>query len=267
MPIRFACKCGKQFKAADKFAGKRVKCPQCGIEITIPDITPPEPETPPAPEPQPDIQVSGGFGLDLDDLTGDKTEGAAAAKGTPGEETQEHLGGASLELASDDEPTLSDQVQETKDNQMGFDLASAADAQAAGPKRAKGKSPPQPAGKEGARACPKCGVPAGADAVICLECGAKLDQQSAKPGKAAKGRVAAKRLKSKKVLIGIGGGLLIVVLALVAFLLLKPGKPKPVAAGREPGEPPSVEPQPPSGRQPQAARPKKKPKIKNTLDF
>ena len=34
--IKFACSCGKAYKVPDKFAGKRVKCKQCGEAIRVP---------------------------------------------------------------------------------------------------------------------------------------------------------------------------------------------------------------------------------------
>lgn len=34
--IKFACSCGKTYKVPDKFAGKRVKCKQCGEAIRVP---------------------------------------------------------------------------------------------------------------------------------------------------------------------------------------------------------------------------------------
>ncbi len=41
MPISTQCSaCRKRFKAADQLAGKRVKCPQCGSTITIPQVLP-----------------------------------------------------------------------------------------------------------------------------------------------------------------------------------------------------------------------------------
>lgn len=46
MPIEFACECGKAFKVADEYAGKRTKCPACGQPVVVP--TPP---APPAEEP------------------------------------------------------------------------------------------------------------------------------------------------------------------------------------------------------------------------
>jgi hypothetical protein len=36
MTIEFSCQCGKQVKVADKFAGRRAKCPACGVVLTIP---------------------------------------------------------------------------------------------------------------------------------------------------------------------------------------------------------------------------------------
>jgi hypothetical protein len=42
MPIEFACPCGKAFKVADEYAGKRSKCTACGQPVVVP--TPPAPE-------------------------------------------------------------------------------------------------------------------------------------------------------------------------------------------------------------------------------
>lgn len=42
MPIEFACDCGKQFRVSEDYAGKRTKCPACGIALTVPAA--PEPE-------------------------------------------------------------------------------------------------------------------------------------------------------------------------------------------------------------------------------
>ena len=36
MPIRVKCACGKQFGAAEKYAGKKVKCPACSQSVVIP---------------------------------------------------------------------------------------------------------------------------------------------------------------------------------------------------------------------------------------
>jgi hypothetical protein len=36
MPIVVACSCGKQFRAKDEHAGKRLRCPGCGQPLTIP---------------------------------------------------------------------------------------------------------------------------------------------------------------------------------------------------------------------------------------
>lgn len=37
MPIRIECKCGNKFSAPSKYAGKKVKCPQCSDPVLIPD--------------------------------------------------------------------------------------------------------------------------------------------------------------------------------------------------------------------------------------
>ncbi len=54
MPITFSCsQCGRSFKADDKFAGKNVRCKQCGAQTTVPPLSSgsqrPGPE---APEPE-----------------------------------------------------------------------------------------------------------------------------------------------------------------------------------------------------------------------
>jgi membrane associated rhomboid family serine protease/DNA-directed RNA polymerase subunit RPC12/RpoP len=36
--IRFICTCGKKMKAPGQYAGRRVKCPQCGTHLKIPDL-------------------------------------------------------------------------------------------------------------------------------------------------------------------------------------------------------------------------------------
>jgi predicted RNA-binding Zn-ribbon protein involved in translation (DUF1610 family) len=36
MTIRVACKCGKRFAAQPHLAGKRFKCPSCGLSMTVP---------------------------------------------------------------------------------------------------------------------------------------------------------------------------------------------------------------------------------------
>ncbi|HEX4612604.1 MAG TPA: hypothetical protein VH092_30700 [Urbifossiella sp.] len=40
MPINFACACGKIFRVADEFAGKRTKCVACTAPLTVPGPTP-----------------------------------------------------------------------------------------------------------------------------------------------------------------------------------------------------------------------------------
>jgi hypothetical protein len=40
MAIPFNCACGKKLQAKDQFGGRRLKCPQCGIVLTIPKPAP-----------------------------------------------------------------------------------------------------------------------------------------------------------------------------------------------------------------------------------
>lgn len=54
MPSQVTCKCGKQYKFRDEYAGRRVKCPGCGQVIMIPgrcpaDMPPNSQKPPPAP--------------------------------------------------------------------------------------------------------------------------------------------------------------------------------------------------------------------------
>jgi hypothetical protein len=36
MPIQFACSCGRKLQASEEHVGRRVKCPACGAEMTVP---------------------------------------------------------------------------------------------------------------------------------------------------------------------------------------------------------------------------------------
>jgi hypothetical protein len=36
--IRFICACGKRMKAPAQYASRRIKCPQCGIQVKIPNL-------------------------------------------------------------------------------------------------------------------------------------------------------------------------------------------------------------------------------------
>ena len=38
MPIPVACACGQKFAAQDRLAGKTVKCPKCGHDLTETDF-------------------------------------------------------------------------------------------------------------------------------------------------------------------------------------------------------------------------------------
>lgn len=38
MPIDFVCSCGKYMKAKDAFAGRKIRCPQCGTLVRIPKV-------------------------------------------------------------------------------------------------------------------------------------------------------------------------------------------------------------------------------------
>jgi hypothetical protein len=36
MPVQFACSCGRQLRVGDEYAGRRIKCPECGEALTAP---------------------------------------------------------------------------------------------------------------------------------------------------------------------------------------------------------------------------------------
>jgi hypothetical protein len=36
MTIAFKCECGRTFRTADEFAGRKTTCPVCGVQITVP---------------------------------------------------------------------------------------------------------------------------------------------------------------------------------------------------------------------------------------
>ena len=38
MPIAFTCSCGKEMKAKEAFAGRKIKCPQCETVVRIPRL-------------------------------------------------------------------------------------------------------------------------------------------------------------------------------------------------------------------------------------
>ncbi len=40
MAIEFPCTCGKRLKVADEHAGKRAKCPVCGVPQLVPEPEP-----------------------------------------------------------------------------------------------------------------------------------------------------------------------------------------------------------------------------------
>jgi uncharacterized paraquat-inducible protein A len=58
MTIKVACKCGKRFAAQPHLAGKRIKCPSCGLPMTVlAQLTSPEIATTSKPETQEDSQA------------------------------------------------------------------------------------------------------------------------------------------------------------------------------------------------------------------
>jgi hypothetical protein len=39
--IKFTCECGKAYKVKEKYAGKRIKCPECGETVAVPSSSEP----------------------------------------------------------------------------------------------------------------------------------------------------------------------------------------------------------------------------------
>jgi|WetSurMetagenome_2_1015567.scaffolds.fasta_scaffold52282_1 hypothetical protein len=46
MTVDFECKCGKALRAESKFAGRLVKCPQCGENVQVPQVAGGDPLAP-----------------------------------------------------------------------------------------------------------------------------------------------------------------------------------------------------------------------------
>lgn len=245
MPITFNCACGKKLKVADKFAGKKGKCPSCGAKILIPQSSPPEPA------PLPDLE-SGGR-LQLEDLTADQTLGMKPL----GEPVEVPAEAPPLALAADkpaDEVGVADAYA--------VESHEAEAAEAAIPVEA----PPgadEPATGNGVR-CPKCGVFAESGAKMCVQCGAKLDSGEAKetpptPAKAGKG-------KTVLIILGAAGLVLLLILAGGGFLLYRfiQRKGKDVRAGAErmvQQQPPDAQSGPGASEPPPTPEPKREAKI------
>ena len=72
MPISFSCHCGKAMQAKDAFAGRKLKCPQCGAVVAIPKLKKDKPVVttrvaerdeeerlpPPRPVPRPSVKAT-----------------------------------------------------------------------------------------------------------------------------------------------------------------------------------------------------------------
>jgi len=158
MPIRFRCKCGKGFKVASKFAGKRVKCPACGVAMLVPvPNVPPEPESP---------RPEGELELEMDAAPSPPSDTSAAPEG---------------ELSMED-------LRPTDRAKVAQPSAEAADTGTLEPEGLVEAIPldsEAPAAQEAEKACPKCGAPAPGNSVICTECGGRFiveeDEASAFP--------------------------------------------------------------------------------------
>lgn len=285
MFIRFQCTCGKTFKVTADYAGKRSKCPKCGTTMIIPPSSPPEPapaSTPPpapkpatglslaadAPPPQPPPPANGGMELVEEHFgVGGKTdvEPVTPAPAPAPAPAPKPAGGSPPELQlvtesfgiggkTDVEPAKAPAIEPV--------AATPAAAPAIGP-GAPTIAPPA----EGAaiavgaaaeeRRCGKCGMPVPVDAVICVECGAKLagkdapapDAAPAAPPKKKGLAGAIQRLRRHKQFRVIVAAAAVVVLGLgtAAVLMVKkaltPPPPPPPAAVAPPTTLPAPKPE------------------------
>ena len=140
MPIPVKCKCGKQFAAPEKFAGKKVKCPECSSQLVIPTAT--EPSAKPGSAPSSKLAVKCSCGK------------AFAAK--------PELAGKKVRCPSCKEPVK----------------IPSSEPKSATPEQAKAKSSDDLFDEleigfrgGGGRRCPECKRSMPETAIVCIECG------------------------------------------------------------------------------------------------
>jgi hypothetical protein len=145
MPIVSACACGFRFKAPDRLAGKKARCPKCGGVVSIPAQ---EPEDGAAEAPAPDLKAT-----EAPAVAEKPAEPAAASmeevkpKAVPDTETDE--GPAALPPKDDiGEAPPPPPAEETKDG------GPARAAEETGPGEEEAKTPPETEAKEEPKAEP-----------------------------------------------------------------------------------------------------------------
>ena len=263
MSIRFRCKCGKVLKAPDRVAGKRIKCPSCGIALIAPtprpspdavaespaltdtpklhppdapvpplEMAPPPPAAePPAPEsPSPTVVSVPGEGIELElELP---AESDSRVDAIPGEK------------APEPEPP------------SGFHLQTTAETETPPPEPA---DLPQAATPQPGATCPHCNAAVAPDAVLCVECGKSLkaeqpaEESTESPAEpsAAASQPPATGLSPKLLFVFIPVGL--AVLAGIIYMLSlvisgptkqAPAPETPAAAQPQPAEPSPATPEP-----------------------
>lgn len=153
MPIQVACTCGKKFNAPSKYAGKKVKCPECKEPVVIPNGKAPVPAAPKAVSDKVAVKCKCGKSFRAKpDLLGKTVK-------CPGCSKPIKIGGSSTPKASKPSKAKAD------------------------PKAQRAKAVPRKPMDDlfaevgladdgsGGRKCPECKSPMGAEAIICIDCG------------------------------------------------------------------------------------------------
>ena len=283
MTIRFRCKCGKAFKVADDFAGKRAKCPKCGVVLVVPKKKPPapvqpelKPIAPPVPPPTPAPEQ----GVSADDL--ELEIEAPAAPGAGGDAVVEKpaaaepgMLGEELELAVEAPPPSMDAQTDfglaakapeapLKEPPLGEGVVLEAGPPAAVAAPATDEELPVPetgeAAVSGDNRCPKCGASLEEDALICTECGTSV---TTAPAEAAPAPVAEAGTKGWLVFLLIPLGLVVIIGAVTGLAMLARGSRKPSAPVQPTATAPAGRAEPsaaPAGTEPTPAAPSAQPR-------
>jgi len=243
MPIRFRCKCGKGLKVADSFAGKRAKCPKCGIVLVVPRKTvkpaaepksapppPPSPKTPPPPEPRADIPISASeLELEVEPPPPpiDVKRDFGLAPEEPVAPREEPDAGVPLDLG------VGPSATEVPGAVVEEALPAAEVVQEAAPSE---------------RSCPKCGAPLAPDAVICVDCGTSVKTEAPPPAAPQLAAIGGKKAWLGMLLIPVV--LAVLIGAVYGLASLTGGKKAPPALPTEAGPATTAEPSAESPEQP-----------------
>jgi len=250
MAIRFQCKCGKSFKVADQYAGKRTKCTNCGAALVIPaagDSSAPPPKLelkPVSPGAESPVSLPQEPDASGDLLLEAERFGAAGKAEEP-------------PPAAEDEVPLATEV-------TGVPPPSAASDEPL-PVEPLPDEPADLSGQAGAK-CPKCGEPAAPGAATCMKCGASL---TAAPPAAVAGKkpgppafLQSLRNRREFPLIVAGAAVLVIGLVILGVVLVRKSHKRAQLAAAEkmprqalhpprPARPPKVNEEPAPSPQPE----------------